>query len=416
MNDVGKRALDQIYTQMMIDAEWSVRSERSFTWWPKDFAQTVSVSPPVESRGLQICRLTASTPLVQGLSTESRVLNIIDAINRSEGGLSALVLDRTGTLSYVSAVVVHEQMLEFVSKIFAMTAAMQATDAEIRAPLLAEVLRGQATATCHPSSGTRPGYDDLVNVIEQLVVPWGEQPSRWIGQPMLDALEVMKRLSLMAMGDEESIAVEFPWADATCLLELNPAFAHSRLGSCLHVTLTLPDKASEEEMLLLTRTLNCIEALPETLTDFQGTWCISPSKAVTFSAIYPNYLFRPGLGTNIALGMGARAEWLVNLLDSQSREQRWHNARPAAFVVMGVDSNFSRAGRDADLINKMAQHEGRPAFGEPGTLTPAEVHERLEGAFNHTLRKIAGKPYRPGAAYSRLWEGSRRLQDGFRTH
>ncbi|MQA30045.1 MAG: hypothetical protein GEU82_09435 [Luteitalea sp.] len=43
--------------------EWSVRSERSFTWWPKDFAETVSVTSPVESRGLQVCRLTASTPM-----------------------------------------------------------------------------------------------------------------------------------------------------------------------------------------------------------------------------------------------------------------------------------------------------------------------------------------------------------------
>ncbi len=413
MNDVRKRALDQVYTLMMIDAEWSIRSERSFTWWPKDFAQTVSVSPPVESGGFHVCRLRASTPMVQGLSAESRVVALIAALNaESGGGLSALVLDGTGTLSYVNAVTVHEETLPFVLKPFAAIAAIQATDAQIRGPLLAQMLRGQATATAHPSSGSRPEHDDTLNVIEQVVVPAGAQPSRWIGQPMLEALDLMKHHSLIAMGDEEGVAAEFPWEDSSCLLELNPAFAHPRLGNCLHVTLKLPDKGTRDEMFVLTNSLNFLEALPETLTDFEGAWCISPSEAVTFSAVYPNLLFQPGLSLNIALRMGARAEWLANLLDSRSREQRWDNARSAIFATMGTDSSFHRIGRDVDLINMMAQAEGRPAYGQPGTLTPAEVLERVKGTIHRAFQKIAGEHYRPDAVCSRLWEGLRTIEEG----
>ncbi|HPW20410.1 MAG TPA: hypothetical protein PLE61_06310 [Vicinamibacterales bacterium] len=412
-SDLGLRALEQVYALMMIDAEWSVRSERSFSWWPKDFAQTVSVTLPVESHGLQVCRLTASTPMVEGIPLEPRVFGLIAALNGEYGGgLSALVLDAKGTLSYVTAANVHEQVLAFVPRIFAVIAAIQATDAEIRARLLSEVLGGSAIVTAHPTSGIRTDYDDTLNVIEQLVVPSGQQPSQWVGQEMLDALALIKPRSLMAMGDANGIAFELPWGDFSSLVELNPAFEHPRIGNCLHVTLRLPDKASEQEMQKLANVLNSVEALPQMLTEFRGAWCISPSEAVTFSVVYPNALFQPGLGVNIALSMAARAEWLANLIDPRSREERWEQAQPATFQAIGTEGSRSRAGRGPDLINMMARAEGRPLYGEPGTLTPTEVAGRIEGAIHRAFQQIAGEHYEPRRTISELWEGVRAARAG----
>jgi hypothetical protein len=407
-NDVGSRALERLYSMMMIDAEWSLRAERSFTWWPKDVAQTVSVSPPVESRGHQVCRLRASTPLVQGLNPNPKTLGWIDALNgQCGGGMSALVLDGAGTLSYVSAVTVHEQTLPFVPRLFAVTAAIQATEAQFRAPLAADVLGGEPVMSVHPSSGTRGEADDTLNIIERLVVPGGAQPSRWTGRAMVEAVDLLKGLSLVAIGDEDGIAVELPWVESTCLLELNPDFAHPHLGHCLHATLTLPDNGSHEDMLALTHTLNRIEALPDTLTDFRGSWCVSPLNLVTFSAMYPNILFQPGVGANIAVSIGARAEWLATLVDSRSRQERWENAQPAVFVAMGAEGNLSQAVRDPNLINMMSEAEGRPAFGNAGTLSASEVQERLYGLISRALQDVAGESYQPGPSYSRLWNGVR---------
>ena len=47
--EVGLRALNNIYQRMQIDTEWSVRGERSFSWWAKDFVQHISVTEPVKS-------------------------------------------------------------------------------------------------------------------------------------------------------------------------------------------------------------------------------------------------------------------------------------------------------------------------------------------------------------------------------
>jgi hypothetical protein len=173
------------------------------------------------------------------------------------------------------------------------------------------------------------------------------------------------------------------------------------------VTLKLPDKASEQEMPILTSLLNSVEALPQMLTDLRGAWCISSSQSVTFSAVYPNALFQPGLGVNIALSMGARAEWLANLIDSRSREERWEHGQAATFQAIGAEGNLWRAGRDPDLINMMARNEGRPLYGEPGTLTPTEVADRIESAIRTSLQTVAGEHYEPRRTISQLWEGVR---------
>jgi hypothetical protein len=60
----------------------------------------------------------------------------------------------------------------------------------------------------------------------------------------------------------------------------------------------------------------------------------------------------------------------------------------------------------------MAQAERRPAFGELGTLTPAEVQERVELAIQRALQETAGNGERPGAAYSQLCRGPRRGHEG----
>src|SRR5262249_3208728 len=144
---------------------------------------------------------------------------------------------------------------------------MQVADAEIRGRGIGELLKRPAMITAHPTAGSRAEYDDLVNVIEKLVAPAGQQPSRWVGQEMLDILTLFKSRSLFATGDASGVAFELPWADYSCLVELNPTFKHPRIGNCLHVTMKLSDAASHEQMVRIATVLNAVEALPGTATD-----------------------------------------------------------------------------------------------------------------------------------------------------
>src|SRR5262245_65182831 len=98
MDDGDKRVLEAVYDEMMIEPQWSIRSERSFTWWPHDFAQTISATPAVQSHGIRICRLTAATRIVEGIVTTPHVVEQVATLNGEDGGgLSALVLDDGGT-------------------------------------------------------------------------------------------------------------------------------------------------------------------------------------------------------------------------------------------------------------------------------------------------------------------------------
>ena len=62
---------------MVTDEKWSIRNERSFTWWAKDFPQTISVSEPLESRGFLVCRLTARTPILDSVATDERSYSLL---------------------------------------------------------------------------------------------------------------------------------------------------------------------------------------------------------------------------------------------------------------------------------------------------------------------------------------------------
>jgi hypothetical protein len=319
---------------MSIDDAWSVRNERSFSWWPKDFVQHVGVTEPVETDGFLVSRLVATSPIVEGVRVDGQAYKLLSACNAYWGTLSALVLNNEGVVSYVTAATVHNEILDFVERIFAVTAAMQAGDAQMKATNLGEMLKGRPALSAHPASGARPSHDDTLNIIEKLVAPHGKEPSVWVGRDMLDTLALLKRVSMIAMGDDDGLVAEFPYYNFSSLLKFETKSPHPQVGHGLHVTLGVPDKASDVPSHVMAGFLNEMEAAPATLSDFRGAWCVSPSETITFSAFYPNAFLRPGMGSNIALSMAARAEWVATLTDKRSREERWKSARPAALRAL----------------------------------------------------------------------------------
>src|SRR5207245_11149705 len=122
-----------------------------------------------------------------------------------------MVLGQDGVVRHVAATTVHEQTLEFVSHFFSFIAAMQVTDAHIKAPFFAEMLKGRQALSAHPTSGPRMDYGhDCLDIIEHLIVPHGKDPSAWAGPDMLDPLALLERYSMMATGDEKGSVAEFP--------------------------------------------------------------------------------------------------------------------------------------------------------------------------------------------------------------
>src|SRR5215510_5814397 len=345
--EVGLRALNNIFQRMQIDTEWSVRGERSFSWWAKDFVQHITVTEPEKSGDFLVSRLTAVTPIVEGVDVTENAYQLINVPNAYFGTLSALVLGQDGVVRYVAATTVHEQMLEFVSHFFSFVAAMQVTDAHIKAPFFAEMFKGRQALSEHPTSGPRLDYGhDCLDIIEHLIVPHGKEPSAWTGPDMLNTLTLLERYSMIATGDEQGLVAEFPYHDFSSLLTFDTRRVHPQVGHGLHVTLRVPDNVFAVPPSVAAGLLNQMEALPELLTQFCGTWCAGPNgRDLTFSAFYPNALFQPGLGKNIALAMARRAEWVACLTDKRSREARWKTARSSIEAIVEDATNEQARGK-----------------------------------------------------------------------
>src|SRR5262245_48487736 len=64
-SDLGLAMVDAIGHSMTLDADWSLRTERGFTWWGKDLAQHVWAEPGVDDDGFNIFRLHARTDLLR---------------------------------------------------------------------------------------------------------------------------------------------------------------------------------------------------------------------------------------------------------------------------------------------------------------------------------------------------------------
>lgn len=339
--DPGKKATDEIYQRMMINDQWSVRDGRRFTWWLGNHAQEIYAEPPMLSQGIVVSRLVARTPLVVNVPATPRTHQLVSAFNAQASTLSALVLGNDGVASLVTTAVTYDHMHDWIANHFAVRAAMQAADAEIKAAYLAEVLGGEIAHSTHPKSGPRSEFDELAYVIERLITPAGQETSRWAGEEMVSALDLLRKVCLLAFGDESGVGGEFVYRDFSSLVQFAPNERHMQVGNGLRVTLKLPSlplKVSACENAVL---LNLMEAKGLSLmTTLHGAWCSIPDgdrpDTVAFRAFFPNQMKMTGFAANIALWMSGKAEWVASLGDPRTWEERRGQGGSVLRTVMGM--------------------------------------------------------------------------------
>jgi hypothetical protein len=307
--DIGLTVLDDVYAQIVTDDKWSIRDDRSFTWWAKDFPQTITVSEPQESRGFRVCRLTAHIPILDGVTTDQRSYSLLSDRNAFGGTLSALVLDECGALSYVTTATVYQQLGEWIPKHFATVAAMQVAEAQIQAPSLHQDLGGRLSAAVHPQSGPRFVADDLSLIVERLIAPTGRLTSAWNGSDMADVADMLRHFGYEATAEETRLLAHFPFRESMTGLRLDTEHKHSRVGHGLHVALFTPLPPAKGKAAELAMLLNRLEIAPENFNSFAGAWCLYHDMIV-FSAFYANALYKKGLARKIAMTCVERTNWL----------------------------------------------------------------------------------------------------------
>ena len=296
---LGPKVLDELAAAMQIDDEWSLREPRSLVWWPHQLPQTLAAGEPFESEGLTLTPITVSTPLVSQVADTPDVHTMLATLN-AQVIQSALVYDDADhTIRLTSTVYIHEQSYNTLMYLLKHIAVLQIC----RADSLSTFLRASLAATdgqenlapfamSHPSSGSRPEPDDMLNIADQMYRPIGQKPSRFAG---LEAQSV-RTLPLFEGLTQTEVAggfqVHIPFGSEHALLEFNHDAAHPFVGNGALLLLTLPIAVEDARIL---NEMNRREGTRGEGFHQAGAWCQSPRGHTTHATFLPSAMGVPGM-------------------------------------------------------------------------------------------------------------------------
>jgi hypothetical protein len=311
--DLGVEIVDKIGHSMTLDAEWSIRTERGFTWWGKDLAQHVWAEPGINDDGFEIFRLHARTDLLRSFQATPENLAKLNAFAGFATTSGFLVDDRHSRVQFAASMYAHDETDDWVRKSFGLVAAIQAADAQIKAQVLAEFTGAEVDATPHPSSGLRPEHDDMLNVLEDVVVPLGQRSSAWEGEELEWTTEIVQRgqYTVLATGDSTGLSAEFPFQSRTSLLTVTTETSNPQLGNGALLVLRLPMNIGETDGHRFAVALNRRELKLMTRAHYLGCW-LWRDDGMCFVTFLPNAL-RIGRGDllNQVIAMSGRAKWVA---------------------------------------------------------------------------------------------------------
>lgn len=334
MTDVGLRLIESLFTQLMIDEQWSVRRERGFTWWSYRLAQHVEVSAPFESFGVDVCKVRVWTEMVNHVDPDSNPAEIIRPFNM-QTLLSALVWDEnTATITECSTAIIHDENFEWLSRTLATAAILQNAGAHNRAHEFAEMTRGAPAATVHPISGERPDMDEILNV-PQAIVHEGQQPSRFAGAKIQGVEQFLVHMSFLGSTTSASLTCEVPFSGPapavtlsaergdqlqTSLVQVFTDTPHPDAGSGALMLIRLPVSPSVDDALLIANALNKAEAQGESLAHLLGSWCADPTmtdgRTVAFCCFVPNLLSQWVRIENLVLNASMKSRFAAQFLSA----------------------------------------------------------------------------------------------------
>lgn len=332
MTDIGLRSVDSLYEQLMIDEPWAVRRARGFTWWSYRLAQHIEVGPEVWSIDRHVCSVRIWTEVVRDVDPATDPARVLGAVNML-ATLNALVWDgAAATITEHCTAMVHEENFAWLSKVLATAAVLQNTAAHSRADVLAEACGGVAAVTNHPTSGQRPEMDDLLKVPEQVIVPEGAGPSRFVGRRMRKVEGFLKKMGFVGFAGSNGLTCEVPFTGATpaillaaedmptprqtSLVQISTKAPHPQIGTGALLLMRLPFRADPGRVDLEANDLNFAEAQGDKETTLLGAWCPDPNSGtmLAYCSFVPNALSRWVIAETLIAQQAHRSRFAAELL------------------------------------------------------------------------------------------------------
>jgi hypothetical protein len=323
VSDPGLAVVEHLYQQMQIDATWSVRQERGFTWWGDHLAQRVWASSSEERVGDSVWQVHIETDLVREVHAHPDPFPALAELNRL-ASLSACVLENRSVRRHASVSVTLNN-LPFSKELAVHAMSLQVTDARAVARWLSGQLRAVEDLSYHPVNGPRPAPDDMLGVA--LLYRRKREDGVWT--PPIDFIGVANatnRCWLSATAGTHSFTAELPFADAgagarggdepaTALFQTWTDKPHPVFGTGALLVLKLPGDFDSRAA----NFLNVADTLAPDCHQL-GAWCHRADWGLAFATFLPALVFQRGgpYATNLFESLvwhsASRAQWAHTLL------------------------------------------------------------------------------------------------------
>jgi hypothetical protein len=334
MTDLGQALIQRIHSKLQVDEQWTTRTERAFSWIAHRLEQVVSTSRPIRDGEFTLFMLSAETAVVDSVGAPEPIVDrALSDLNRHSFGscYSFSVVERR--IYSTSNTWIHEGTADWRTGLFDTYVIGQLCFAEAEADYLADKCQGQVALRAHPTFGYREQPDDMLNVVDDLIAPKGQEPSRYRNafefEGVAEASRRSERVATLG-GSAEGIALECSYDDYTAISILNPTYGHRLLGAGLSSCIRLPMSISPEDGYRIAGMLNRREksAGPIGGQGHLGAWCVDNAPTggdvVTYRSFLPNLVYMNGLIMDTSMACVARMRWADQTLNAKSsRESAW---------------------------------------------------------------------------------------------
>lgn len=320
--NAGEKVIDWLYReQLQVDEQWSVRTERGFTWWADRNAQTVEVLGDDTGPDGQIGYLVGvRTELLCELDLNKTALAEINDGPMRFAALAGPVYDtEKRTLSICSLARVTDETADWTGVVLGAAAVTQIAEAHMLGPALAEVLGAQAAVSGHPEHGLRTEPDEML-FAPKVFMQEGKAPCRWPAAEFTEAVDHFMRQppAVKASATGQGLTVEFPYGQKTSLCQMMGGQSHPLYGNGIlllqRFPFTAPSLAKGVELAL---TLNAAELTGDVTGYGFGSYTYDQDM-LCFAGFVPNSLHRQVALPNLYFAAAARAHAMsVWLLDEE---------------------------------------------------------------------------------------------------
>ena len=306
MNDHGIQLVRKIFKDMNIDREWSIKTERGFTWWGHQFAQRIWAEQPIADNGFLVTKVNAETEILKYPARSTETETIL-AIEMMQASLSGMIIDQeTDKITLRCSAFIHEDNNNWLGRIFSLASIIQATEVEDKGDDLAMFLELQSDKSIHPHSGTRTVVDDMLNVVDQVVIPEGEKPFHTIGEfEFRRTADILNSQNLISTASETGLSAYLPFGDDSAMLLVDTEHEHPELGKGLLIRLFLPPEKILPVDGPFVMDLNSMEQNAFPSGHFLGSWCLGPVGENVQTAVYVTFIpaiaCSPGILYNMSI-------------------------------------------------------------------------------------------------------------------